>query len=357
MPQSGTKAFCLFLCAVLFAAPLSAFAVTIDTVPVGNAGNSPDPETGHGAVAYQFRMGRTEVTLGQYAAFLNAVAVDDTYFLYNSTLAEDHNIAGIARSGFAGHWTYSVIGSPNKPVTYVGWADAARFANWLHNGQPSGPQNASTTEDGAYTMNGATGDPATRTINRNPGAKWFIPSLDEWYKAAYHKNDGPTGNYWDYPLSTDSLPYSAQPPGFDSPDAAYTGNFYNNDGIPFGGYDDGYAVSLSTERDAFQNYLTDVGAYSLSLSPYGTFDQGGNVGEWTEERRSGGDGPRNWRGGSWFHIGTLMKGLFRESELGDHGPQNAFAGFRVATVPEPSTLVLAAVGLLALIAMRWRRKR
>ena len=54
--------------------------------------------------------------------------------------------------------------------------------------------------------------PIGGTITRNPGAKWFLPSENEWYKAAYHKNDGVTGNYWNYPTSTDVLPYSDQPP-------------------------------------------------------------------------------------------------------------------------------------------------
>lgn len=129
-------------------------AVTIATVPVGNAGNLNDI-TGHGAVGYQYRIGTHEVTVGQYTAFLNAVAAADTYGLYNTKMATDLNVAGIARAGVPGAYTYSDIGSPNKPVTYVSWSDAVRFANWLHNGQPKGLQNANTTEDGAYSLNGA----------------------------------------------------------------------------------------------------------------------------------------------------------------------------------------------------------
>jgi formylglycine-generating enzyme required for sulfatase activity len=37
----------------------------------------------------------------------------------------------------------------DRPVNYVSWGDAARFANWLHNGQPSGAQDLTTTEEGA----------------------------------------------------------------------------------------------------------------------------------------------------------------------------------------------------------------
>ena len=76
-----------------------------------------------------------------------------------------------------------VAGSGNKPITFVSWFDAARFCNWLHNGQPSGAQNAATTEDGAYTLNGATSGVA---ISKNATAKVWIPSENEWYKAAYY---------------------------------------------------------------------------------------------------------------------------------------------------------------------------
>src|SRR6478609_6822544 len=118
-------------------------AITIDTVPVGDVGNPNDPALPPslcqcGAVNYAYNIGKYEVTVGQYAAFLNAVAATDTYGLYNSNMATNLNVAGLARSGNPGSYTYSVIGSPNHPITYVSWADAARFVNWLHNGQPTG---------------------------------------------------------------------------------------------------------------------------------------------------------------------------------------------------------------------------
>ena len=98
-------------------------------MPVGNVGNANDPATGslYGGVGYAYRIGTTEVTVGQYTAFLNAVAATDTYALYNTSMATDLNIAGIARSGVSGSYSYSVIGSANQPVTYVSWGDAARF--------------------------------------------------------------------------------------------------------------------------------------------------------------------------------------------------------------------------------------
>ena len=123
--------------------------VTIDLVPVGNAGNANDPATGnvYGGVGYDYQIGKYAVTIGQYTDFLNAVAATDTYSLYNARMEIDLNVAGIARTGSSGSYTYSAIApsgttpagasSPgNRPITYVNWFDSARFANWMANGQP-----------------------------------------------------------------------------------------------------------------------------------------------------------------------------------------------------------------------------
>jgi sulfatase modifying factor 1 len=194
--------------AALFAvalAPLSAHAViTIDTVTVGNAGNAND-STGFGGVDYTYNIGTYEVSLLQYAGFLNAVAATDTYSLYNTNLGTDLNVAGISQSGSSGSYSYSVIGDGNRPVTWVSWFDAARFTNWLGNGQPTGAQGAGTTETGAYTLNGAT---TGIGFTRNAGATWGIPSENEWYKAAYYDPslNGGTGGYWLYPTRSNSVP-------------------------------------------------------------------------------------------------------------------------------------------------------
>jgi len=127
-----------------------------------------------------------------------------------------------------------VIGSPSHPVTYVSWGDAARFANWIQNGQPTGTQNNATTEDGAYRLNGATSHEALYTVTRNANAAWFIPSENEWYKAAYYQpaaQGGDSDSYWLYPMKTNSLPYSVPPPGTAAPDNTRAGNFYYDDGV------------------------------------------------------------------------------------------------------------------------------
>src|SRR5262249_22621522 len=147
-----------FLCAILalFAIVVASFAadvraVTISWTPVGNPGNANDPATGslYGGVAYNYSIHKYDVTVGQYTELLNAVAAADTYGLYNTSMGTDQNSRGISRSGSSGSYSYSVIGSSaSLPITYVSWGDAARFANWLQNGQPTGAQGAGTTETG-----------------------------------------------------------------------------------------------------------------------------------------------------------------------------------------------------------------
>jgi hypothetical protein len=163
-----------------------ASAITIATVPIGDPGNPADPATGAGAVDYTYQMGTYDVTVSQYTAFLNAVAASDPYTLYINRMGTDTNIAEIARSGTSGNYTYSVVGSTgNDPIAYVEWPDTLRFANWLSNGQPTGPEGPGTTETGSYTLNGATS--VFADITRNPDATWVLPTEDEMYKAAYYQ--------------------------------------------------------------------------------------------------------------------------------------------------------------------------
>ena len=220
----------------------------------------------------------------------------------------------------------------NRPVNYVSWGDAARFANWLHNGQPTSPQGLSTTEDGAYYLNGATSNAALLAVSREVDWRWAIPTEDEWYKAAYHKNDGVTGNYFDYPTSSDT------PPSNDLVEPTDPGNnatFYYGD----------YTIGSPYWR-------TEVGAHENSESPYGTFDQGGNLWEWNETLI---DSRRGFRGGAFSHDPNYMRPARGYAD--DPSFQCYNYGFRVASttdvvIPEPGGL-----GLLGLAMLALRRRR
>jgi formylglycine-generating enzyme required for sulfatase activity len=279
-------------------------------------------------VSYVYKISKYDVTVGQYTQFLNAVAADDAYGLYSTSMA-DPNIAGIARSGSAGSYTYSVIGSPNVPVTYVSWGDAARFANWIQNGQPTGAQGASTTERGAYKLDGATSAADLLAVKRESDATVFLPSEDEWYKAAYY--DPTNDSYYKYGFSSDG-PALSMPPGSTPNSANYVSLVT------------GYALTGSLVLDPQQIYLTDVGAYTNSASPYGAYDMTGNVLQWNESTTRGG----SWRGTVGGADSSYRAATVRSFELYS-------IGFRLAAAPEPSTLTLFTLGGATLWSLRRRR--
>jgi formylglycine-generating enzyme required for sulfatase activity len=239
--------------------------VAIEWVTVGDPGNPADTQvmndgtTGYGSVDHAYRIGRFQITNAQYAAFLDAKAQVDPYQLYLPLMDRTHLAqgSGIVRSGTPGSFTYTVEpGREDKPVDYVSVFDAMRMANWLHNGQGDGD-----TETGAYTLLGGTPEPLNAAVVvRNPDARFFLPTEDEWYKAAFY--DGEAGRYWFSPTGTD-VPITCGPEG-PTPNTANCGGA-NGDEQPFVG-----------------GRFSPVGAYTGSPSPWGTFDQGGNVFEYTE---------------------------------------------------------------------------
>jgi formylglycine-generating enzyme required for sulfatase activity len=305
-------------------------AVTIDLVPVGNLGNAPDTRYNSisvGSVATAYRIGKYEVTAGQYTEFLNAVAKADPNGLYNTSMS-DPSGAQIVQTGISPNYSYSVAADwADRPVNYVSFWDAARFANWLHNNQPTGPQGPGTTEDGAYVNVGN-----QTTFARQLGARFFIPTEDEWYKAAYHdKTGGLAANYFDYPTGTNAVP------GNDITETTNAGNNANYI----------YAIGEPYNRTVF-------GEFELSDSPYGTFDQGGNVWEWNETRVT--SSSRGLRGGSYDSFPYPVSLGLHAADRNDVDPSygDSSLGFRVASIPEPSTLLLlgAAAFCMRLAAAR-----
>jgi formylglycine-generating enzyme required for sulfatase activity len=288
---------------------------SLELVTVGNAGNAPDT-TGLGAVSYAYRIGRFDVTAAQYVAFLNAVAKTDPYGLYNSSMSGSAD-CGIQRSGTPGSYTYSVDAAhANRPVNFTSFGNAARFCNWLTNGQPTGGPDLATTEDGSYYLNGATDNAQLKAVTRKPNARFVLPSQDEWYKAAYHKNDGVTGHYWLYPTQSDTAPVAEAPPGQEGPPGSAN-----------------YLSVMGT------THLTDVGAYTNSPGPYGTFDQGGLLYQWTDSLIA-----PSFAGYTGFAMlsSSFLSGssaqLRSDYRVWPWSPANSFnfMGFRVAAMPVTS---------------------
>ena len=285
---------------------------TIDFVPIGNAGNGRDFGAGggiysspYGAVGYRYRMGVTEVPQDWI------------------TKATNLGLANVT----AGAWT------GNQPAANMTWFEAAAFVNFL---------NMSTGHQAAYQLDATNGaltlwspgqawdnDPSVGVdlnLYRHKDAYYFLPSENEWYKAAFHKNDGVTANYWDYATGGNTIP-TAVGSGTAAGTAVYgvvvvAPAAVNNDG---------------------------------GLSAYGTRGQDGNVWEWEESAFDGindsSSDDRGFRGGYWVDTEAIL----RSSTRGVNGPSFSFngVGFRVASVPEPSpAMLMLSVGLVGWFGKR-----
>ena len=304
--------------ALCLSAPPASASITIPTVPVGNVGNAADPTPNgpFGSVSYSYAIATTEVTNAQYAAFLNAVAATDTNGLYNTNMAG--SFGGITRSGSSGSYAYAVVpGRASNPVNYVSFWDAARFANWLHNGQPTGAQSNSTTEDGAYTL--TPGGISANSVTRNGGWLWAVTSSHEWYKAAYHQpatQGGDADDYWLYPTSSNIAPTAGQ--------ANY---------LPAG-----------------IGNTTAVASYAPNF--YGAYDMAGNVYEWNDTIFASPVRGPLW-GGAFDNVAGWLTPA--NAYTPPPGTEREQVGFRVVAVPGPSTAVL--LGLSALGGTRRRSRR
>jgi formylglycine-generating enzyme required for sulfatase activity len=309
-------------------AVLASSAIVIETVLIDNPGNLADPSTGYGSVPYPFKMAKYKVTISQYVEFLNSVARTQGALssngwqvikgLYKAEMDDADEDPGllIRRVGDgtdAAPYVYSAhnsiawgVNAGNRPIPWVTWFDAARFVNWLHNNQRS-----DGTETGAYTL---LNYQVSGYVARNPEARFWIPSENEWYKAAYYDPTKSGNSYWNYPAKSDVPPRIAKVSSSPAAPAANFQNVYKRD--PGG-------------------VLTPVGAYTTSTSYYGTFDQGGLLWEWTEAAYP--DllaGPnRIVRGGSWGPGVTPLRKTIRR----DYGPMGTDpfyydddTGFRIA---------------------------
>jgi formylglycine-generating enzyme required for sulfatase activity len=278
----------------------------MDFVMIGNP-NNPADTTGipnpAGSVAYTYNLGKYEVSRDMITKANSAGSL-------GITMADMSNRGG---------------NGVNRPATGISWNEAAIYVNWL---------NTSTGGTAAYKFVGGTfqlwsaGDAGYNSNNlfRNSNAKFWLPSIDEWYKAAYGNLNGTWNNY---------------ATGSDSAPTAVASGTAANTAVYKQGLIDGPAD------------ITSAGG----LSPYGTMGQGGNVWEWTETARDGSNDivgeNRELRGGIWSHDQYFL----RATDWGSLNPASSSndIGFRVASVPEPSALSLLAIGLG--ILFRRSRKR
>jgi dienelactone hydrolase/formylglycine-generating enzyme required for sulfatase activity len=225
-----------------------------ETVLVGNPGNPADT-TGFGSVPYVYRIGKFEVTNSEYCEFLNAAAKKDSYRLYDRRMTGGHG--GIMRSGKSGSYSYDTkVDGGKKPVGYVTWDSCARYANWLSNGGGD-----ADLQKGSYLLKGGIQPKVTLpdhgALAAGKGTQWVIASENEWYKAAYYDPAKPGGaGYWPFAVSGGSAPAS----------------------------------------NINSNQISVAGAFKVA-SPYGTYDQNGNLWEYNEARNGNKVG---LRGGSFF---------------------------------------------------------
>ena len=282
-------------------------AFTMEFVTIGNPGNvadttgAPNPA---GSVAYTYNLGKYEVSRDMI------------------TKANSAGSLGITMQDMT---TYGGNGV-NRPATGISWYEAATYVNWL---------NTSTGGTAAYKFVGGTfqlwsaGDVGYNANNmyRNSLAKFVIASRDEWYKGAYGKADGSWSNF---------------PNGSDSAPTAVASGTEANTAV--------YGQSTSTGPAD----ITNAGG----LSVYGTMGQVGNVYEWNETAYDGTNDTagenRELRGASWEISGFMGGFLLDASNRLSMGPtsEDRIVGFRVARVPDPSSLSFLLAGGAVLMARR-----
>ncbi|MFG0327871.1 MAG: SUMF1/EgtB/PvdO family nonheme iron enzyme [Phycisphaerales bacterium JB037] len=291
-----------------------------------------------GDVDYEYRMTRTEVTVGQWFEFV------DAYW--------PHNDERIDLSAFTSYWIrpQNPNPGPGEDPQYtlvhpdaasfpadMSWYYAARYVNWLHNDKVNEKWAFETGVYDTSTFGGvdAQGNP-TDQHTRNPDAKFWIPSMDEWAKGMYWDPDkhGPgEGGYWLRPDSGDEMLISAPP--------------------DMGGETNAGEYFVTLDPDERWQYFS-VGQYPDVQSPWGLLDGSGGVSEWNEDRSpTPSSDERIWQG-SWFLLEfTYLKD--RLDNIAPDRPTSSQHGLRLASaVPAPNTCALS---LVCLAFTSSRRKR
>ncbi|MFM8496827.1 MAG: SUMF1/EgtB/PvdO family nonheme iron enzyme, partial [Planctomycetia bacterium] len=212
----------------------------------------------------------------------------------------------------------------------------ARVSNWLMNGGTS----SSSTETGAYTLVG--GQTSGTAPARSSGATFYIPTENEWYKAAYYKGGSVNAGYWDYATQSDTAPTAVTSGSTGIGSAGSTGNFANYNFVADWNSQDGNVTTVGTNGGA---------------SAYGAFDMSGNVFEWNDLTGAAGSS-RGVRGGNWNYNAFDLSSSSRYT--GAPSLEDNTFGFRLASpvaVPEPSTWVMGLAGIACAGWGAFRRRR
>lgn len=291
-------------------------------VAVGAAGNRAtvpsevpwEPDRAVGAVQYEFRISRTEVTTSQWFEFVEA------YAPFRSGQPNDSRFTGTYIGWDSSQQRYSHSQQSSNWAIDPSWENAARMCNWLHNGRINAPW---AFESGAYDTSTFTINPdgsANHQMSRTPGAQFWIPSYDELVKAIFYDPDrhgqGQDG-YWLYPNRSDSPPISGLPQNGGTTNA---GLF-----LPF----------------------ANVGMYPNSASAWGVLDGSGSESEFTETVFDPFNRSRIRIGSRNSTPANFVEFVDRLDWTGSASLPSETRGFRVATVvPAPSVVVICGVTCL-----------
>jgi len=316
-----------------------------DWATIGDVGNHGyDRQTinnalvGRGAVDYEYRVARNEVSTGQYLAFLN------TFSTQSDALAQrlrppSHWGAERDRSyggpGVRYTLRIDVPDADRLPLIGLNWRGAAYYINWMNNDLSS---DSLAIENGAYDASTFTDNPQGGFNDqdaRNPGARYFLPTWDEAIKASHWDPDkfGPgDGGWWIYNDGSDTEPIGG-PPGEGETSARWIDNMFGS-------------------RPAQD---TPLGSYPGTTTPWGLLDASGGGGEWTETWIDVGvdvNIGRYWTGHPAGILGNVDDATFSGS---DWPINESYTTLRIAaTVPAPVSL---AGPLIALVFTSSRRKR
>ena len=166
-------------------------------VSISDTGNVPDQYNGasNGSVAYKYYINRYMVTNNEYVEFLNSV---DPSGINSSNLYDNrmsiNPLGGVDLKAFNsdGNKYSCKQNMEKKPANFISWIRAAKMCNWLNNNKASN----SNLNNGSYNL-------ANNSSVRTSSANYFIPTSNEWYKAAYFNPVGTNNNNYSlYPTKS-----------------------------------------------------------------------------------------------------------------------------------------------------------